>query len=281
MSVNEAMATYWAEQAGPEWVRNEQFFDHMLEPFGVAVLDALRLSPGESVLDVGCGYGTTSIDAAHRVGGTGRVLGIDISPPMIERARQRVRDLALEQASFVVGDAQTHQFDRPVDTVVSRFGVMFFDDPVAAFANLHAIVRPGGRLAVVCWREPSLNPWMLAPVEAWTPYFAEPPPRPVSGAPGPFGLADHATLTEVLDRSGWRAVSIVEHAGESRLGAGRGVEGALEQTMASSTARALRDQLPPEHRDAAMAQLRSMLDAHRRGDDVVYPASAWLVTAER
>lgn len=281
MSANEAMAAYWTDQAGPEWVRNEQFFDHMLEPFGLAVLDALHPTPGESVLDVGCGYGTTSIAAARRVGRGGRVVGIDISPPMIERARERVRALAFDQVSFVVGDAQTHQLDRPVDTVVSRFGVMFFSDPTAAFANLHAVVRPGGRLAVVCWREPSLNPWMLAPIDAWRPYLADAPPPPVVGAPGPFGFADDARVAEVLDRAGWRNVQIVEHRGEARLGAGRGVEGALEQTMASSTARALRDQLEPGRRDAALADLRAALAAHVQGDDVVYPASAWIVTAER
>lgn len=281
MTTNDAMVAYWTEQAGPEWVENEEVFDHMLEPFGRVALEALALIEGESVLDVGCGFGSTSIAAARLVGPGGRVVGVDVSPVMIERAVERVGELGLANVAFEVADAQVHRFTRPIDTVVSRFGVMFFADPVAAFANLHAVVRPGGRLSFVCWQQPDRNPWVLAPLEAWRPFLAEPPAPPAVGVPGPFGFADADTVRDVLTRSGWRDVAIGDHRDVARLGGARGVEGALEQMLATTTGRALRDQLSPDRYLAALDALRSLLARHLRGDEVEFPAAAWSVTARR
>lgn len=281
MTTNDEMVAYWAERAGPEWVANEDVFDHELEPFGRAVLDALALQPGESVLDIGCGFGSTSIDAARAVGEHGRVVGVDVSPAMVQRAEERVRELGLRNVSFVLGDAQVHRFDRPVDTVVSRFGVMFFADPVAAFANIHAVVRPGGRLAFVCWQAPSVNPWFLAPLEAWTPFLPSAPAAPSIGVPGPFGFADDDRIRDVLSQSGWSDVSVTSLPHDVRLGGRRGVEGAVQQMLASSAGRSLRDQLPPDRFGEAMDALRNVLQSHLVGDDVVFPGAVWIVTAVR
>ena len=278
---NEQMAAYWSEQAGPEWVANEDVFDHMLEPFGRAVLDALALTAGESVLDVGCGFGTTAREAAALVGPSGRVVGIDVSPPMIDLARARAAELGAGNVSFVVADAQVHRFDRPVDTIVSRFGVMFFDDPVAAFAHLHSVVRPGGRLAFVCWQEQDRNPWISAPARAWQRHLPETFTPPPPEAPGPFAFASRERVERILSAAGWTDVSVGALETEARMGAGRGIEGAVQQVMATSTGRMLRDSLSAEVMDQAMADLRSLLTEHLRDGEVVFPAAAWVATARR
>lgn len=278
---NETMAAYWADEAGPEWVANQEVFDHLLEPFGRAALDGLGLQTGESVLDVGCGFGTTAIEAAEIVGSSGRVVGIDISPAMVERATVRAAMRGLDNVGFLVADAQVHRFTRPVDTVVSRFGVMFFDDPVAAFANLHSVVRPGGRLSFVCWQSPDQNPWITAPVRAWAPYLPEPPAPIRADAPGPFAFADGDRVSAILAAAGWDDITVAAEHDDARMGGGRGVEGALEQALATSTGRALRGSLPPDRLDAAMDDLRALFAERLVEGDVVFPAAAWLVTARR
>ena len=275
------MAAYWADDAGPEWVANQEVFDHLLEPFGRAALAGLGLQPGESVLDVGCGFGTTAIEAAELVGPSGRVVGVDIAPTMVERAAARAASRRLDNVTFLVADAQVHRFARPVDTVVSRFGVMFFDDPVAAFANLHSVVRPGGRLSFVCWQSPDVNPWITAPVRAWAPYLPEPPSPIPPDAPGPFAFADASRVSTILTSAGWDDVAVVAELDDARMGGGRGVEGALDQALATSTGRALRGALPPDRLHDAMDDLRALFAERLVGGDVVFPAAAWLVTARR
>lgn len=278
---NEKMAAYWTSDAGPEWVDHEAEFDHLLEPFGRAALDALALRPGESVLDVGCGFGTTVIEAAELVGPTGRVVGIDVSPVMIERAELRAQMRMLDTASFLVADAQVHHFERPVDTIVSRFGVMFFDDPVAAFSNLHSVVRPGGRMAFVCWQSMADNPWISVSAVSWAPFLPEPPAPLLPGAPGPFAFADPDRVRSILADSGWTAVEVAPFLTDARLGGGRGLEGAVDQSLATSTGRALRAALPADRFDQAVDALRDSLRAHLVDGEVILPAAAWVVTARR
>ena len=150
------MAEYWNGRPADVWVREAERFDSLLGPFGRRLLEASALEPGERVLDVGCGNGAVSLEAARAVGGSGSVTGIDLSAPMLEVARLRAEEQGVD-VHFVRGDAQTASFDEPFDLVVSRFGVMFFDDPEAAFGNLARATRPGGRLCFVCWQEMFAN----------------------------------------------------------------------------------------------------------------------------
>src|SRR5205085_5408254 len=137
-----------------------------LDAVGGAAMDAANLGSADSVLDVGCGCGSTTLALARRVGSSGRALGIDISAPMLEVARRRAREEGLSNASFEQADAQVHAFRQEFDVLYSRFGVMFFDDPPLAFKNLHGAMRAGGRLAFVCWQALHKNPWMSVPMMA-------------------------------------------------------------------------------------------------------------------
>ena len=199
---NEQMRAFWDTQ-GAEWVRHHEIFDRLLAPFGGAVLAALAPVAGESVLDVGCGFGTT---LAALVDAGARAVGVDISTPMIDAAHERV-----PEATAFVADVQTEPLEpgAPYDGVLSRFGVMFFEDPQAAFANIGAATRPGGRLAFVCWRTMAENPLFTFGLPRLVAALPEPPPPPGPDAPGPCAFGDGDRTQAILDGAGWSDVDVV------------------------------------------------------------------------
>ena len=273
---NAEQARYWAEVGGPVWVRDEVVHDLMLTPFNTALIDALDPQPGERILDVGCGFGSTSLAAANR---GAQVHGIDISPPMIERARERAGEVAAS-ATFAVGDAQEDTLGGPYDAVTSRFGVMFFADPVRAFRNFATATRVGGRLAFVCWQPIERNPWMLAAPEAIRSLMDDPPPPPPPGA-GPFAFGDTAFVDTVLAEAGWNQRSIAPFETDARMGGHDGVAGAVKQALGNSAARALLDAGDASLRDRAAAILTEQFERLSVDGVVTFRATAWLVTARR
>ena len=278
---NEEQARYWAEDAGPRWVDDEQGYDVMLEPFGAAVLSALDLRPGERVLDVGCGFGTTTLAVAREVGPDGHVDGVDISAAMVARAQDRATLAGTAHVRFDCADAQTAALDGPYDAVVSRFGVMFFDDPAAAFANIGQAVRRSGRLAFICWRTPAENPWFTIPNGIIMAALPEPPPPPESTAPGPFAFADRSRVVSLLAAAGWAEVSVEPFDSVARVGGARGVEGALEHARTTLAGRLLVAQAPADRVDAVFAEVRAALVPHEQDGLMSLPAAAWVVTARR
>ena len=197
-SANAAQIDYWNTVASETWARFQEQLDRQVEPLGLAAMDALAPSDGEHVIDIGCGCGQTSLALASRVAPTGTVVGVDISKPMLEVARRRPRPIASSALTFRQLDAQTDDLGRVVfDAAFSRFGVMFFSDPVAAFANIKASLKPSGRLAFVCWRSLAENPWMQAPLQAALP-FIPPVTPPDPTAPGPFAFADADRVRTIL-----------------------------------------------------------------------------------
>ena len=200
------MSAYW-DRAGKVWVEQQALLDRLYAPIAKAVVDRADLRAGERVLDIGCGAGATTFEAAWRVGPQGQAVGADISGALLELARQRAGEAGLEGVDFVQADAQTHVFAPPFDAVVSRFGVMFFPDPFAAFANLRRAVRPGGRLAFASWRSAEDNAIAGVPLEAAAPFL---PSVPVfeKDAPGRFGLADPDRIRAILEAGGWRNIRI-------------------------------------------------------------------------
>jgi ubiquinone/menaquinone biosynthesis C-methylase UbiE len=198
----------FVEKAGEAWVRLQDRTDALIDPLGRVAIARLGVAAAERILDVGCGCGQTLLQLADLAGPSGHVLGVDISPPMLARARERTAGrptIALAQ-----GDAQTYAFaPASFDALFSRFGVMFFDDPRAAFRNLRAAARPGGRLSFVCWQELAKNPWAARPLEAvmrLLPASAM-PDMLREGRPGPFFLSDPARVREILEAAGWKDVS--------------------------------------------------------------------------
>jgi ubiquinone/menaquinone biosynthesis C-methylase UbiE len=232
-------------------------------------MDALNLREGERVLDVGCGVGAATLRAADTVGVHGAVTGVDISPACIARARLRARSVAQARVSFQVADAQTADLTGgPFDAAMSQFGVLFFADPVAAFANVRRHLVPGGRLCFTCWRAATANPWSFAATLAdMLPPAASPSAQP---APGPFSLAEEGRVREVLHAAGFRRVDIRAH---------RRRPGIPEDTIVDDVELALMG--VPVHRLAeARARVSAHLAPHRqRGDVLRMPLWFSVVTA--
>ncbi|WP_436794984.1 class I SAM-dependent methyltransferase [Actinospongicola halichondriae] len=220
---NAGQAEYW-EARSPEWIQAEDFTTLVAASFGRRAMDGLGLDAGQRVLDVGCGTGPTTTELARRVAPGGTVLGVDIAPSMLVAARTRAEKEGVGNVEFAVGDVETDDLGTgSFDAVFSHFGVMFFADPGAAFANIRTALREGGRLGFVCWQDVFANEWMLIPGSAAMSVTGELPPMPGPGEPGPFSLSDPAHVEALLQGAGFRAIDVVPHAehvivDEDRLG---------------------------------------------------------------
>jgi SAM-dependent methyltransferase len=274
---NAAQIDYWNEVSGPRWVAAQERLDPMIEGIGLAGIERAGIRSGESVVDVGCGCGATSLALAARVGADGQVLGVDISGPMLERARERALAAGVANLRFEQSDAQTHAFTPVADTVFSRFGVMFFEDSVAAFRNLRRCLRPGGRLCFVCWQPLAENPWMALPMQAIAP-FVEARPRPEPGAPGPFAFADPTYVRSILEDAGYEAIDVESYSHVQRMGST--TEDALDflLTGVGPVSSALAE-ATVEARDAATAALRDLLSRREGPNGVEFDSAVWIVTA--
>ena len=227
---NAEQATYWSEASGPKWVAYQERIDAQIAPLGLAAIERAAPRPGERCLDVGCGCGQTTLQLAERVAPEGSVLGVDLSVPMLARAEERAREAGLP-ARFARADAQTHDFSSEgFDLVFSRFGVMFFSDPVAAFANLRGALAGSGRLAFACWRPPVDNDWVVVPLAAARKHLEVPAPTDPF-APGPFSLADPDRIRRVLADAGWSGIEIDAHSQELEIAGGASQDEALDFLM--------------------------------------------------
>lgn len=271
---------YWNGDAGEKWARHQDRLDVMLAPFSNALLILAAVKPGERVMDIGCGCGATTFDLASAAGDKGRALGVDISAPMIARARERAAALH-SKAEFLLADAATHDFGATqFDVLTSRFGIMFFDDPVSAFGHIRKALAPGGRTGFVCWRPFRENPWAALPMMAALPHLPPQEP-PVPGAPGPFAFDDASRFRDVLTKAGFRAIDIQPFDAELTLGAGADpVETALHQSLEiGPLARALKT-MPEEKRDTITDAVRKALAANLKDGAVRLPGAVWLVSAK-
>lgn len=204
---NEEQATLWNGPAGRAWVETQTLLDSVLEPIETLLVEAVAAEAAGRVLDVGCGTGGTTLAIARRLGASARCVGVDISEPMIVAARRRAEREG-SPARFIVADAQVHRFEPAgFDTVVSRFGVMFFDEPVEAFSNLRRAARPGAELRFVAWRSAAENAFMTTAERAAAPLLPDLPARR-PGAPGQFAFADRQRVATILEESGWRHVEL-------------------------------------------------------------------------
>lgn len=276
-TANADQIAYWNEQVGDTWASLQERMDAQLAPLGSAAIEALALCPGERVLDIGCGSGATTLQIAQVLGATGEAVGLDISRPMLAVAKSRPRPTDAAPVNFVEVDAQTGALPGPAfDAAFSRFGVMFFNDPVAAFRNIHAALKPGGRLAFVCWRPQPENPMFTAPMAAALKRLPAPPPADPL-APGPFAFADPERVRRILEEAGWSAIQIAPH--DQPIS-----PGTLEQAMTIAfqigpLGAMLREH--PDKRDAVVEDVRTAISSFIADGVVRFPSATWIVTANR
>jgi SAM-dependent methyltransferase len=267
-------AALWNGTSGNAWVEGQQLLDQILEPFQDILMDAVRAGSGSRVLDVGCGTGSTTLAAARLLGEKGRCVGIDISEPMLSLARTRAeREHA--SATFICADAQTYAFDAAsFDTMISRFGVMFFGDPIEAFANLRRAAASGAQACFIAWRGAADNPFMTTAERAAAPLFPSIPPRNPDG-PGQFAFADSRRVHRILEQSGWteielRPMEVACSFPEQELVGYFTRFGPLGQAL---------HQADEATRNHVIATVRAAFDPYVHGEEVRFNAAIWVVSA--
>ena len=267
---NQEQIDYWNDRAGATWAELQERLDALLAPLSMAGLSAANVRRGERVLDVGCGCGDTSI-ALKQMGAN--VLGVDVSQPMLDQARQRDGSV-----DYLLGDAAETEFAAEFDLVFSRFGVMFFSDPFAAFKNIRQALKPGGRMLFVCWQPPTLNPWMAIAGRAIAPFLpvAEEPANP--RAPGPFAFADRGYVTKILSSGGFSEIHIEPHTEELKL-ADTLTDAVYFQTRVGPAARVM-SELEGEGRRLALAAVEEALRPFDQGEGLHLGSAVWLVSAK-
>jgi SAM-dependent methyltransferase len=274
---NADQIAYWNGPGGQHWTDRQQTQDMLLAPVSDVLIDRAKARVGERIVDVGCGCGASSIAFAERVGPAGHVFGIDVSAPMLARARQTAP--AGVPVDFVLGDATVFPFDpESCDLMISRFGVMFFAQPAVSFANMRRALRPSGRLAFVCWREPRDNPWLMMPLQA---VYKHVPKLPQVGPedPGPFSFASELRVISILGEAGFSGTEMERCDLSLDVAVGRGLDAAVETAIEIGPAsRALEGQ-PPDLRAAAANSIRDALAPLANGNAVPLAASIWIVTA--
>ena len=274
-TTNQAQHGAWNGDSGLRWVADADRRDAVLATVADAVLAAARIQPGEAILDLGCGCGATTLTAATESGPGGSAHGIDLSEPMLAVARRRAHDAGLTTVSFTAADAQTHPFiHADHDVVISRFGTMFFDDPVAAFTNIRGVVRPGGRLFIATWQPLGLNEWLTVPGAALLRYGTLPDTHP--GGPGMFAQADPDLVRSTLTRAGWTAVD--SRAVTVTLRLGDNAAAATDYLADSGVGRAVLDAIPAVDKPAALQAVADALAPHTSGAGVHLDAAIWITT---
>lgn len=273
--MNDDQRAYWNGQAGESWALMQARLTAIFAPVTEAIVAAAAPRATDRVLDIGCGSGDTTLAFATRVAAA---QGIDISDPLLALARQRATNSG-SAATFIAADAATLAPDVPFDLLVSRFGVMFFDDPAAAFANLRRRAKPGGRLVFACWQAPRANPWATVPMRALE-HLLPPPEATDPHAPGPFALADPARAVALLTEAGWRDAAATPFGFTMAIGDGpEPVAKAVDFMMTiGPAARAVRE-AGPHVEAAARAALAAALTPYRHAGGVGLPAAVWLLTA--
>jgi SAM-dependent methyltransferase len=268
---NSDQIEFWNGSTATNWVAADQRMDELLSPLSQLVIERAGVAHGELIVDIGCGCGATSLAMAEA---GAQVLGIDVSAPMLARAKERGR--GNDRVDFVEADAASHAFEPNFDLLFSRFGVMFFADPVAAFTNLRSALKPGGRLCFICWQAMTENSWLAAPMGAAQPFLPE-TDAPDPSAPGPFSLADAETLSNVLSSAGFTDVALEAHQAEMRVGAN--LEEALSFYTDLGPLSGIISELDADNRSAAIAAVSKILAASETAAGIALPGGCWIATA--
>jgi SAM-dependent methyltransferase len=276
--VNVEQAEEWDGREGDHWVQYADRYDALSQHITPRLMEAAAIGGADRVLDVGCGCGLTTRTAA-RAASAGSAVGMDLSAAMLQVAEQRARAEGLANVRFEQGDAQVRAFlPAEFDLIISKFGVMFFEDPVAAFANLGSAIPSRGRLVFVCWQDLARNDWVMIPASGALSHVPFPDLGP-EGAPGPFSLADPDHTRRVLTETGFEGIEINEIVEQMFLG--DNAANATEFLRGSGMARLLFENVDADTERKAVDAVRDALEAHEQPEGIWLGSAAWLVAATR
>jgi ubiquinone/menaquinone biosynthesis C-methylase UbiE len=268
-------AEFWNGAGGQMWVQRIEDTHKLIEPLGSLIRTRAAAKPGEAILDVGCGGGQNSVELAQDVGPEGRVVGLDVSEVILDYAR-RQPDLP-QNLEYVLGDAGSEDLETAAfDLLFSRFGVMFFEDPIAAFTHMHSALKPNGRVAFLCWQAPQLNPWLSVPMQAIY-QFIPPPAAAEPRSPGPFAFAEEVWIREILDDAGYANVNVEGINHDISMGS---LDDAVAYMMRFGPAVEALNEADEETSRKVEAAIRQafepfVVDGHVKG-----PTATWIVTAD-
>jgi SAM-dependent methyltransferase len=275
--VNHEQAAHWDGEEGDGWTEGEERHNCAVRALNVRLFATAAVTAGDRVLDIGCGCGETTREAA-RLAPDGGALGVDLSSRMLERARERSREEGITNVTFQQADAQVHPFvpDR-FDLVISRTGAMFFADPVAAFTNVAAGTKRAGRLALLVWQDVRRNEWVLALREALA--MGRDLPVPAAGVPGPFALSDADAAGAMLRAAGWERIEFEDV--QAPFHFGDDADDAYSFVRGLGIVRGLLHDLDPDAAARGMDDLRAALAARETGDGVAFDSRSWIITGQR
>jgi SAM-dependent methyltransferase len=275
MNTNVDQVAYWNGVPGERWARDQEVIDQAFAAFTSGLIALASPLPGQRVLDVGCGCGTTALLAADAVGDQGAVVGVDVSAPMVARARER--SVGRTNITYALADAASHDFGTTFDVALSRFGVMFFARPDAAFEHIRGALRPGGRLAFACWRSAADNAWVRVPFEAAAPHLPPAPPQHPD-EPGPFAFADGERVRRLVTGAGFSDVAVTPFDADVVLSRS-GLDTAVRFAMSTGpTARAIRD-AGDDAKDLVRQALETRFRPFVANEQVTLGGAVWLVHA--
>jgi len=281
MTSNQAQIDYWNGPVGERWVTYQELLDRSIGAFGVAALERLPLAPGARVLDVGCGAGTCTLGVIDRIAPGGELVAVDVSQPLLRRAGERLPARGAERGvsvELVLADAATYRTHKPFDALFSRFGVMFFVEPVAAFENLREALAPDAPLAFACWQALADNPWCAITLSAARRVVPAPAESPDPRAPGPFAFADRDYVQGILTQAGFVEVALTPFEAPVVLST-TGLEAAVDQVLRVGPAARLYAEQTAEVAAKVRNELTRELAPRLDGDALSLPGRAWLVTA--
>lgn len=279
---NTDMKAFWNGNTGLGWVRFQDQLDVMLKPFSNAAMERAMPMDGADILDIGCGCGDTSLELGRRAGPSGHVTGIDISQPMLARAQKRGTEALADNVSFRHLDAQTGQLgEQTRDIVFSRFGVMFFDEPVRAFSNMKSALKPGGQMVFICWQPPKQNQWVQVAVDVVRRHVELPPP-PAPEDPGEFAFGDADRVRRIMAGAGFSDISIDAFESPISLAGGVNLDDTVDFTMmmgpASRAIASAGDDT--ELRGKLSEEMRDTLAPYETENGVIMGSACWLVSAQ-
>ena len=271
---------FWSGAGGDVWVNKQKEMDIMLNPLGQRAIDKLDLSNGKRILDIGCGCGATTLEIAKMIP-EGKIIGVDISEPMLNQARKDALEMSLSNTEFVVQDVQTDEISKDAfDIAFSRFGVMFFEDSYEAFKNINNSLKIGGQLSFVCWQEPLLNPWQSLSIQVIKQFIDLPTPPPKS--PGPFAFEDKSYIEDILDRSNFKEINIDDNQEEIVMFAGKSLKEASEDYLTiNPVVTEMLKNSPKELKEEILEALIVKFSDFHEDHGLVFPSATWIVTAKK
>ncbi len=279
--VNKNQKDFWSGKGGDIWVERQNSMDTMLSPLGEAALNKLNFNEEENVLDIGCGCGHTTLNIAKRIGPSGNVTGLDISEPMLKRAKESAVEMSITNTSFKCVDVQTEDLgDQIYSAAFSRFGVMFFEDSIAAFKNINKSLISGGCLSFVCWQSPAVNPWQSLFIQEIKKFLDLPSPPPRS--PGPFAFMESEYVSSILEESKFQDITIEGHEAEVNMFSGRSLSDSVKDYISINP---VVTQMLKESSENQIAEIvNSGIEAfspYYSEKGLIFPSATWLVTARK